>query len=433
MVSTRRSGIRLLKELVHITDKSCVAKANGPERERGFTLIELMVALLVLGIILAAVAPAFYGTLRATSSTDQRSTADGLAVASSEQIRSIPYYQVGYSTTPSYCNQTGSTAVLLSYSSPMDSLPTSSTVRGTTFQIHSCVYWVSASDGSSQAYKQSVVTILWGSSNQYSYTQTSALYPGGESVYTTAGNNFSPTTTVASGGAAPVPPVVNSANPYQTSGSDTTTPQTTIQVNWQPVNYTSTVQYKIEYWTGSSARPTNPAPTITQALSGAPDSSGNGTLDYQVGALTPGTTYYFDVIAVAGTQTSLPSNVVSATTNSSSGGSPCTVNSIAVTPSQPVIKNGAPVGWTSLSVAVQATSNCNNLSVQYGINNSNGQPQAPLTTVTLTSSGGSYTGSASQSSWSLSTYGFVVYNNSTATTAQANVTPCSEKGSSGHC
>ena len=433
MVAKRRSGTLLLKQADRCSDKRGVAKAARPEREGGFTLIELMVALLVLAVIMAAIAPAFYGTLKATSSTDQRSTADGLAVAASEQIRSIPYYQVGYSTTPSYCNQSGSTAVLLSYSTPMDSLATSTTVRGTTFQIHSCVYWVAASDGNGQAYKQSVVTILWGNSNQYSYTQTSALYPGGESAYTTAGNNFSPNTTVASGGAAPVPPVVNSAAPFQTSSSDTVTPQTTIQINWQPVNYTSTVQYKVEYWTGSSARPSSPAPTSTPALSGAPDGSGNGTLDYQVGALTPGTTYYFDVIAVAGTQVSQPSNVVSATTNSSSGGSPCTVNSIAVTPSQPVIKNGAPVGWTSLSVAVQATSNCNNLSVQYGINNSSGQPQAPLTTVTLTSSGGSYTGSATQSSWSLSTYGFVVYNNSTATTAQANVTPCSEKGSSGHC
>ena len=427
-----RTGTHILKPVRSGTETKAVRQEHSSTLDRGFTLIEMMVALLVLGAIMAAVAPAFYGTLRATSVTDQRSTADALAVAASEQIRSIPYYQVGYSATPSYCNQSGSTPVQVS-SSPMDSMPTSTTVRGTTFQIHSCLYWVDASDGSSQAYKQSVVTILWGSSNQYNYTQTSALYPGGESAYTSAANNFSPSTTVASSGAPPVPPVVNSAAPFQTSPSDTTTPQTTIQVNWQPVNYTTSVLYKLEYWTGSSVRPSSPPPTVTQALSGSPDGSGNGTLDYQVGALTPGTTYYFDVLAVAGTQTSQPSNVVSATTASASG-SPCTVNSITVSPSSPMVdKNGNPVNFASLSVAVQATSNCNQLTVQYGVNNSSGKPQSPLTQVTLTYSGGSYVGSPSQSSWSVSTYGFVVYQNGNATTAQQNVTFCKESGNSGHC
>jgi hypothetical protein len=90
------------------------------------------------------------------------------------------------------------------------------------------------------------------------------------------------------------------------------------------------------------------------------------------------------------------------------------------------------VGWTSISVTVSAT-NCTNLSVEYGINNSGGDPQPPLTTVPLASSGSTWTASVTQSTWSATTYGFVVYNNGTATNLQRNFTPCQENGNSGHC
>jgi prepilin-type N-terminal cleavage/methylation domain-containing protein len=414
-----------------ITEDVITGSREG--REGGFTLVEMMVALLVLAIVLAAVAPAFWGSLKATASSDQRSVADGLAVAASEQIRSLPYYEVGYSTTPSYCDS-ASDPVLLTYSTPMDSLPTLQTIRGTKYEIQTCIYWVTASDGDTQAYKQSVVNILWGSSDQYKYSQTSALYPGGESSYTSPGaDNFIPTTTVASsGGSAPSPPVANSASPYTTSQTDTLTPQSTINVNWNVDNYTSPVLYNIEYWTGSSTRPSNPTLANSKPVSGSPDANTAGTLDYQVGGLSAATTYYFDVVAVSGSSSSLPSNVVSATTYTSSGGA-CTVGSITVSPSNPMVdKNGAAVGWSSLSITVNST--CDDISVEYGIENSQGVPQAPLTAVPM-SNNGSWTGSASQSSWSVTTYGFVVYQNGSEYLPEAiqNVTFCKESGSSGHC
>lgn len=428
-------GTGPLKGTAQAADQRDVITGSGEDREGGFTLVEMMVALLILAIVLAAVAPAFWGSLKATASTDQRSVADGLAVAASEQIRSLPFYEVGYSTTPSYCNQSGSTPVLLSYSSPMDSMPTQQTVHGTTFQIQSCVYWVAASDGSSQAYKQSVVNILWGSSSQFKYSQMSALYPGGESNYASSGpaNNFTPSTTVPpSGGSPPAPPVAESATPYQTTSGDTVTPQSTINVNWAVDNYTSAVLYNIEYWTGSSTRPSNPTVANSQPASGSPDATTPSTLDYQVGGLKAGTTYYFDVVAVSGTMTSLPSNVVSAATTASSGG-PCTVSSIQVSPKAPMVdKNGAPVGWTDLSITVN--SNCDDITVEYGINSSSGVPQSPLTVVPMTNAS-SWTGSASQTSWAVTTYGFDVYQNGVefSPVAQANVTFCKENGSSGHC
>lgn len=130
-----------------------------------------MIGILLLGIVMTAAAPAFYGFMKATAASDQRSVADGLAVQASEQVRSYPYYEVGYSTSagnPSYCNAAGMTPVLLSYSSPMDALAASNTttVANTTFTVQSCVYWQNASDGSSAAYKQIQVVVKWGSSNQ---------------------------------------------------------------------------------------------------------------------------------------------------------------------------------------------------------------------------------------------------------------------------
>ncbi len=388
----------------------------------GFTLVEMVIALLVLAIVMAAMGPAFYGMMRASASSDQRSVADGLAVGVSEQIRSLPYYQVGFETTPSYCS--ASNPVELSYTSPMDSFAKQKTVGYTTYNLETCVYWVAAAGGDTNAYKETWVRVLWGANDQYTYTQTSAIYPGGESSYASGGKqNFAPSgATTTQSATAPPTPTANSATPFTDSPTDT------IEVDWQPVTFSSTVQYQVEWWTGS----TRPAtPSASPDINGTSD--GSGGLDYLVTALTPGVTYYFDVVAVSGTQASAPSNAVSAATTAVTS-SACTVNSINVTPSSPMIdSSGNPVNFTSLAVAVQATSNCSDLTVEYGINGSSGQPQSPLTTVTLAYVNGSFVGSASQSTWSATTYGFVVYENGTATTAQANVTPCQENPTTGTC
>src|SRR5438309_253987 len=78
----------------------------GNERDRGFTIVELIVALLVMAIVMAALAPTFYGDLRSTVSTNDRSVANGLAVAATEQMRSFPYWQIGY-TSADYTSTAG--------------------------------------------------------------------------------------------------------------------------------------------------------------------------------------------------------------------------------------------------------------------------------------------------------------------------------------
>jgi prepilin-type N-terminal cleavage/methylation domain-containing protein len=400
-----------------------------PDAETGFTLLEIIIAMLILAIIMVAALPAFYGLLRATGNSDQRSVADGLAVKATEQVRSFPYYDVGYSTTagtPSYC--TGTNPVQLSYSSPMDAqaAANTTTVAGTTYTVQSCVYWEQASDGSTAAYKQFQVEVFWGPSTnlyQFHYSQSSAVYPGGEGQYNSpGGQNFAPgTVTATTVPGAPAAPVANSAVAIST---------TIIQVDWDNVTFSPTPQYTIEYWNASNPRPSNPA----QVPVGFGTTDGGTGLIGQVTGLSPGTTYAFDVLAVAGgSNYSVPSNVETATT---SGTAPptCTLIGINVSPNSPMVdKNGVPVGWSSLAVTVNASSVCTNLSVEYGINSASGDPQPPLTTVTLVGSGSTWTGTASQATWSATTYGFVVYNNGTASTLQANVTPCQEKGNSGHC
>jgi prepilin-type N-terminal cleavage/methylation domain-containing protein len=399
--------------------------------DEGFTLVELVVALLVLAVVMAAFAPAFYGMMRASAATDQRSVADGLAVQASEEIRAIPYYLVGYSAShgnPSFCG--ASHPVQADETSPMDSLPTTQTVQNISYTIEPCVYWVTASDGDQQAYKEATVTVLWGTHSQYSYNQYSALYPGGEAQYSTPGaKNFTPTT--LAGSATPPPaPTANSATPYTSFQGDAVSPQTIMQVDWQPVTFSSNVLYQIEYWSGQgSARPT--PPSTSPVTSGAPD--GSGGLEAQVSNLTPGTWWNFDVIAISGAKFSGPSNVVTNQTAPATDSS-CTVTGINVTPNPPhVDSQGNPVNFTYLSVTVNATSTCTGVSVEYGVNNSQGTPQAPLTSVTLSYSSGTFSGQASQSTWSRSTYGFVVYQNGVATTKQANVTPCKQNGQSGQC
>lgn len=385
--------------------------------------------MLILAVVMTALAPALYDMMRASSGTDQRSVADGIAVGASEQIRSLPYYEVGYqTTTPNYC--AGSNPVTLGYYTPMSDFPKVKTVSQVTYTIETCVYWVQAAapTGSTvtytDAYKETVVKVEWGPNNAYSYTDSSALYPGGESAYASGGQqNFTPSNVTAT--TVATPPATPTANYASVSAAS---PTDSIDVDWQPVTSTSTVQYIVEWWTGAT-RPTTPSqsPTINGTSDGA---SG---LTYEITGLTAGVAYNMDVLAVSGSQVSNPSNTVSATTNPASTAG-CIVNSINVTPSSPAIDtSGNPVNFSSLAVTVQATSACADLTVEYGTNGADGAPSAPLTTVDLTYVSGSFTGSASQSTWSARTYGFVVYSNQTATTAQANVTPCQVNPATGSC
>jgi prepilin-type N-terminal cleavage/methylation domain-containing protein len=69
-----------LDALVHVRDD-----------ERGMTLVELLVALLVLGVVLSGIASMTISTLRVTTVNDARSVATNLAQAELERLRAVPF------------------------------------------------------------------------------------------------------------------------------------------------------------------------------------------------------------------------------------------------------------------------------------------------------------------------------------------------------
>ena len=59
--------------------------------ERGFSLLEVVIAIGVLGILVAAFIPAMMGATKFNISTDERETANNLAEREIEYVKSQPY------------------------------------------------------------------------------------------------------------------------------------------------------------------------------------------------------------------------------------------------------------------------------------------------------------------------------------------------------
>lgn len=410
-----------------------VATRNADE---GFTLVEMMVALMILAIVLTALAPAFYGSLRATALTSERSVAGGLAVAANEQVRSFPYYQVGYyqapggtpTDVPTQC--TGSNPVTLPSAGPVDGLPQSKLVGGHTYSITRCIYWQNSSSDSSGsnypgAYKQSVVTIGWTfNGTAYSIKQTSAVYPGGESSYAQSGadNNHYPSGTI--------PPAVTTppSPPQSVSVSSSTSTSITLSIIAPASTPTPIDHYEIDFTDSySGAGDVNCLScvwTYTTTTNSSPPVSG----------LTPETTYWFQVrsIAVDGTSSTATTPTSGTTATGGSGG--CVVYGVYVNPTQGVVDpNGHLVNASSFSVWVDASSPCSTQQLQVSYFASGASTYASLTQ----QSSGAYTGTAGTGStvWSVGNHQFTVYVGSTAASplTQVQVDICQENGTTGQC
>jgi prepilin-type N-terminal cleavage/methylation domain-containing protein len=287
-----------------------VPTRSRSQEDGGFTLIEVIIGTVVLVVVMAATAPMFFGAMRLTGVTDHRSQATNLAVLASEQMRSLPYSEVGYQTTPASCANpaslnvtglgSGASPVVLTSAGPLDSMATTTVEQNTTFTLLRCVYWAASSiPGSSNSYKQTVVRVTWPSTGgTLSVTQTSALYPGTPTTPSTT----TPTT---------IPEVVA---PVCTAADDSTSPATAIDVTWTaPVGGSPPDHFVLYYTTYSSGS------SITGSgmpYSTSPDVSG---LSW-VATVGPGATYYFQVAPVAADGTvGTPSAPCSAATSSVGG------------------------------------------------------------------------------------------------------------------
>jgi prepilin-type N-terminal cleavage/methylation domain-containing protein len=320
-------------------------RVRARDREAGFTIIELSVALGLLAVVAAAIAGVFWSAVRTASVANHRTEAAAIASREMEAMHAVPYASVGF-----YGDETGYTSTFESYttvtlagSTPTGTTPliqpqtpdpsasvgfapdpdpananpiVQSNVR---YSVRRYVVWASAKDASTtytNAYKRLTVIASWSDVvGAHSVRQDSLLYPGGQGQYggATATTTSTPPTTVSPVPTTPVlaAPVV----PADPAG------RTEIDLTWsQPGGGATIVSYTVQYSTSS----TFPAGS-TNAIGNLPTNS----TTYPVTALASSTTYWFRVVANAATQTAT-SNAVSASTLAQPAPS-CTLGPISVT------------------------------------------------------------------------------------------------------
>lgn len=409
------------------------------ERDKGFTVIEMVVALFILAIVLTAIAPAFYGELKATAAANYRSSANGLAVGAIEEMRAFPFYQIGWNqadyttsgstaltcVSPSNTFQTGGSAptwnssaglepVKLTGGSALDNvnnnLLTTQTISNVTFTTTRCVYWVTASTGSLAAYKLTWVGVSWSVAGvAWHVTQSSAIYPGGEGKYVSGGHdNYNPSApNCTNQGGVPAAPKSLSA------AQDPASPTTTVDLTWSEGTETTTtvipVQYQVNYSSTSSTGPWAPF-------------SQTGLPNQNVDGLIPSTTYWFQVLEVACDGTPGPAVVVSqATANASQS---CAYSNFTVSPKTASIGSSDQLsGISSFQLSVQVTASCNNVAAYYSPKN-----DGTYVTDTAPPGSGTLTWSTSANKWAAGTITFTLYVGGSATVDAAQVTiTCSAK------
>ena len=403
------------------------------KREQGFTLVELMIALLVLAIVMAALAPAFYGELKATAASNYRSTANGLAVGAIEEMRAFPFYEIGWNqtdystagstalscvsptssyqaggTAPAWNSSAGSEPVELSSGSALDNvnnnLLTSQTISNITFTTTRCVYWVGSSSGKDAAYKLTWVGVSWSVGGvPWHVSQISAIYPGGEGKYVSGHNNNTPgVQNCANQGITPF------AVTSLTAAVDATSPTTTIDLNWSEGADSSVVmpvQYQVNYNSTSST-----GPWVPFSQTGLPHQNVDG--------LAPGVNYWFQVIEVSCDGKLGPGTVVSQATNNAAQS--CSPTNFTVTPpSAQIGSSDHLLSIPSFTVSVQVTAGCSNVAAYYSPKN-----DGTFVTDAGPAGPGSLSWSTSASKWGAGTITFHLYvgNTDTGDTAQVTIT-----------
>lgn len=443
-----------------------------------------MVAVMVIMGVMAAMAPVFYGLMRATSSSDYRSVANGIAIKATEQMRSIPYYEVGFQppafSEPAGCPSftTDNPPVSLppvnldaATPDPVANFSTTQTVSGVTYTIQRCINWINSSIAADTlAYKQTVVTVSWKVNGiSSSASQTSALYPGGESnlagaaAYQSGGEqDFSPDTTTTLVDTAPAAP----GDPTLTqSGS-------VVDVTWSP-SAGAPVATTYDIWYTTVADPGDSP--ISGTAGGQEIVSATSPYPLPVG---PGAQYWIQVVAVYGGQTSTPTNTqtitIPSTTTTTTGGSPtttvvptttttlpCTITGISVTPSgtstSPVFLQAASTNTSGtlqnpsgqFSVSVNDSGSCGVVTVGYNpsactlrtsttatTTASSCSPTSYITMVAGSGGTGTMNGNTPYGTvWSKGTQDFLVYVNSAiySPMTEAQTYVCVEAGNSGNC
>jgi len=403
-------------------------------------VVELIIAISLLALVMVSLGPAFWGSLQATTTSNNRTTADGIAVQALEELRGDQYYQVGFTgaagnnPAPSNTQCPGSNLVNNVTTSALapGGASTVGPIRGITFSVQVCVYWTSAYvKGTLKpgAYKETVGTVTWADADgPHTVTETSALYPGGEGAYSGTGqNNYDPRNIDlgSGGGGSPAIP-----NPPQSASiaDDSVNPTTAVDVSWTPPVTTPVL---VTGWTIQFTDDTNANGSGSMFVSNYPTASTSAT----VINLTPGHTYSFQVSAQSASVSSTPT-ATTPTSITLPTTPPCTVSSVTVTPSTGTVDFSgnltSPSGGFSITAQANGTCQAGAVQVQYST-----QPPGKNTTFYLAnmSGSGTLTGSAYQSGsvWQGGTIPFTVVVNGTVTSVSQPVTLCQLKRNGTGC
>ena len=223
------------------------ASDRGPGGNGGFTMIEVMIALMLITVVLTSVARVFYGSLRTAGISNLRTSASVLATKETEFVHAIAYDHVGfYTDQPGYASTFEShNTVTLAGSAPTGTrlTPTTTfTVGPKTYNVGLYLTWVDAQPGLTtltEAYKKTTVVVTWTDvAGAHTVRQDSVFYPGALGAYAGAGSGTTtttaPTTTTTTSGTTTT---TTTTIPVTTTTSTTVPATTTTTLPCSPNNY----------------------------------------------------------------------------------------------------------------------------------------------------------------------------------------------------
>jgi len=301
---------------------------GGPGGERGFTLIELVVAMSILAVAVGGLISAFGSALRTTAIDIHRTDAIALADGELARLRAQPY----------------------------DSLASGSSmpppIKGQAYQITDTVGAATASDHTAGAYRSVRVAVAWADqAGPHTVVQDGAVYPGG---FGPDGGALGSTTTTTgpckppASGPAPTVDVPPPAPPAPGPPS--------VQVSWVEPAPGPTTAAAVRWQVATSSDGTT---WTTAAVTDGPLPAG-ATHRVEVGGLAPNTAYQAMVIAVGPCGDSVPSPPGPPGPLTAAGGSGCTA--VINTPVAPRVGAGADPAALAGTVTVTMTQNasCSN-------------------------------------------------------------------------
>lgn len=406
--------------------------------ERGFTLVEMMVAVLVMAVAFTPLAAVFWSGLRTADIAAKRTSGFSIATKEIESLHAVPYSDLGFYYTQSPASWKNYTTVLTCSSGtcpsnppvqPTTTVPATSQTGFISYTIARYIYWLGATavtppGGESpttttdtSAYKGVTVVVTWSDqTGSHTVEQDSIIYPGGLGVYGT------PTSPNTPPGASTPPgaPGAVSLWPTQPAASTSTDGQEIdLSVTASTTGGTASAYY-VQYSTD---------PTFT---------SGYGQVDVPLGpdsmvpvqGLAASTTYYFRAYATnaagaSGYSPTLTATTPAATTTASS----CTLGSFTIDTQRSgktyLDSSGAMTENVGLSLNV--TGSCTaTITVSSVAPGGTSDPGSPYT-LSGASTGGQWTGtilSYGSTDWSVGTHEMTVNMNGTATAISHGLLVC---------